>query len=46
MQQIQQFQAKQYDEEAATWAAMKDHMYVIADALTAGLAKQFSEKFR
>ena len=46
VQQIQQFQAKQYDEEAATWAAMKDHMYVIADALTAGLAKQFPEKFR
>lgn len=46
MQQIQQFQAKQYDQEAKTWAAMKDHMYVIADALADGIAKQFPDKFR
>lgn len=46
VQQIQQFQAKQYDQEAKTWAAMKDHMYVIADALADGIAKQFPEKFR
>jgi len=45
IQQIQQLHAEQYAEEAATWTAMKDHMYVIADALTAGLAKQFPEKF-
>ena len=45
VQQIQQLHAEQYEEEAATWAAMKDHMYVIADALTAGLAKQFPDKF-
>ena len=45
VQQIVQLHAEQHDEEAATWAAMKDHMYVIADALTAGLAKQFPEKF-
>ncbi|HEX6993386.1 MAG TPA: hypothetical protein VF339_04490 [Gammaproteobacteria bacterium] len=45
VQQIAQLHAEQYEEEAATWAAMKDHMYVIADALTAGLAKQFPEKF-
>ena len=25
---------------------MKDHMYVIADALAGGIAKQFPEKFR
>lgn len=46
MQQIQQFQAKQYEQEAKTWAAMKDHMYVIADALADGIAKQFPDKFR
>ena len=45
VQQIEQLHAEQYDEEAATWAAMKDHIYVIADALTAGLAKQFPDKF-
>jgi hypothetical protein len=26
VQQIQQFKAKQYEQEAKTWAAMKDHM--------------------
>lgn len=46
VQQIQQFQAKQYDQEAMTWAAMTAHMYVIADALAEGIAKQFPEKFR
>jgi hypothetical protein len=46
VQQIQEFQAKQYDQEAKTWAAMKDHMYVIADALAGAIAKQFPEKFR
>ncbi|HET9663358.1 MAG TPA: hypothetical protein VFP00_03955 [Burkholderiales bacterium] len=46
VKQIQQFQAKQYEEEAKTWSAMTSHMYVIADALAAGLAKQFPEKFQ
>jgi len=46
VQQIQQFQAGQFDREAQTWATMKDHMYVIADALAGGIAKQFPEKFR
>jgi hypothetical protein len=45
VQQIDQLAAKQYAEEAVTWAAMKDHMYVIADALAAGIATQFPEKF-
>jgi hypothetical protein len=40
-----QLKAKQYEQEAQTWTAMKDHMYVIADALTAAIAKQFPEKF-
>jgi hypothetical protein len=46
VQQIQQFKAGQFDLEARTWAAMKDHMYVISDALAGGIAKQFPEKFR
>jgi hypothetical protein len=46
VQQIKQFQAKQYDQEAKTWAAMTSHMYVIADALAGGIAKQFPDKFR
>ena len=44
--QIKQLKAGQYEQEARTWAAMKDHMYVIADALANGIAKQFPEKFR
>lgn len=45
IEQIRQLKAKQYGEEARTWSAMKDHMYVIADALTGALAKQFPAKF-
>jgi hypothetical protein len=45
VQQIQQLRAKQYDQEAATWEAMKQHMYVIADTLAGALAKQFPAKF-
>lgn len=43
--QIKQLQAKQYAQEAQTWEAMKNHMYVIADALAGGIAKQFPDKF-
>jgi hypothetical protein len=45
VQQIQQLRAKQYDQEAETWQAMKDHMYVIADTLAGALAKQFPARF-
>lgn len=45
VQQIRQLKAGRFAEEAKTWAAMKDHMYVIADALAAAIAKQFPEKF-
>ena len=45
VQQIDQFKAKQFDAEAKTWAAMTHHMYVIADALANGIAKQFPGKF-
>lgn len=44
-QQIQQLRNKQYQQEAKTWEAMKEHMYGIADALTGALAKQFPAKF-
>lgn len=43
--EIQQLRAKQYDQEAETWEAMKDHMYVLADTLAGALAKQFPAKF-
>jgi hypothetical protein len=46
VQQIGEFKAKQWDAEAKTWAAMTQHMYVIADALADGIAKQFPDKFR
>lgn len=45
LQQIQQLRDKQYPQEAQTWEAMKNHMYVVADALAGALAKQFPEKF-
>ncbi len=46
VQQIRQFNAGQFEQEAETWAMMKDHMYVIADALAGGIAKQFPDKFQ
>lgn len=46
IQQIQQLNDKQYAQEAQTWEAMKNHMYVISDALAGALAKQFPDKFK
>lgn len=45
VQAIQQLRDKHYDQEAATWEAMKNHIYGIADALTGAIAKQFPAKF-
>jgi len=45
LEQIQEVQAGQFEKEAATWSAMKGHIYVIADALGDALAKQFPEQF-
>jgi hypothetical protein len=43
--QINKFQDKDYVGEEETWPTMEHHVYVIADALTAALAKQFPMKF-
>ncbi|MGH7205675.1 MAG: hypothetical protein ACREI2_05650 [Nitrospiraceae bacterium] len=43
--QISQFQDKDYAHEGETWQVMRQHVYVIADALTTALAKQFPSKF-
>lgn len=46
IQQIVQLHSKQYTQEAQTWETMKNHMYVISDALAGALAKQFPDKFK
>ncbi len=43
--QITQCQEKGYAHVGATWPAMRQHVYVIADTLTAALVKQFPSKF-
>jgi hypothetical protein len=43
--QIIKFQEKDYAGEEETWPVMQHHIYVIADALTTALAKQFPAKF-
>ncbi len=45
-QQNAAIKAKKWADEAKTWDAMKGHMYVIADALGDGIAKQFPDKFK
>jgi hypothetical protein len=44
--QIKKFQERDYSGEEATWPEMEHHVYVIADALSAALVKQFPEKFK
>lgn len=44
-QQVNQLRARDYPGEAQTWEAMKQHMYVIADALAGAIARQFPDKF-
>lgn len=44
--QDEQLKAKKYADEAKTWDAMKNHMFVIADALGDAIAKQFPDKFK
>ncbi len=45
IQEFQQLKAGEYAEEADTWKGMKQHIYVVADALTGALARQFPDKF-
>jgi hypothetical protein len=44
IQQIQELKARQYSAEAKTWGEMKDHVHMIADAVSDALAKQFAAK--
>lgn len=46
MAQLDALAARDYAGEAKLWGDMKDHMYVISDALAGGLAKQFPKKIR
>jgi len=43
--QFQQLKDGDYAHEAETWKGMKQHIYVVADALTQALAAQFPAKF-
>lgn len=43
--QIDQLGKLDYPAEARTWQAMREHMLVLADTLTAALVKQFPDKF-
>jgi hypothetical protein len=43
--QFQQLKDGEYTREAETWKGMKQHIYVVADALTQALATQFPARF-
>lgn len=43
--QVDQLGKQDYAAEARTWQAMREHMLVLADTLTAALVKQFPDKF-
>jgi hypothetical protein len=43
--QINQYKKKEYAKLEETWPMMRQHVYVIADTLTAALAKQFPSQF-
>lgn len=42
---INELQEEDYGHEAETWQVMQQHVYAIADTLTAALEKQFPAKF-
>jgi len=43
--QIDQVNSKDFSSEAKTWEDMKNHIYMVADALAGGVVKQFPSKF-
>ncbi|UFS70396.1 hypothetical protein LPW11_21320 [Geomonas sp. RF6] len=45
MVQIENFHVRNYGAEARVYVEMKRHVYMIADAMAAGIAKQFPKKF-
>jgi len=44
--QITQITARDFQDEAATWRAMRLHMFVISDAIADALVKQFPQRFQ
>ena len=44
--QIKQIASRDFQDEAATWHAMRKHMLVISDAIADALVKQFPERFQ
>ena len=44
--QIKQIASQNFEDEAATWHAMRKHMLVISDAIADALVKQFPERFQ
>jgi len=43
--QINQYKKREYAKLDETWRMMREHIYVIADTLTAAMVKQFPDKF-
>jgi hypothetical protein len=43
--QIHQYKKKEYMKLDETWTMMKEHIYVMADTITAAMVKQFPDKF-
>jgi hypothetical protein len=44
--QINQIASQSFQDEAATWRAMRKHMLVIADSISEALQKQFPQRFK
>jgi len=44
--QITEISSGDFQDEAATWHAMRKHMLIIADAISDALAKQFPDRFQ
>jgi hypothetical protein len=46
VEQIRQLKAGQFDAEAQTAESMRQHIYVLSDALVGAIAKQFPDRFK